>query len=38
MFLPEFTEGMEMPHKYGLACYRKTCCVMYDKERNIPQE
>lgn len=25
-------EGMETIHKYGLACYRKTCRVAYEKE------
>ena len=25
-------EGMETIHKYGLACYRKTCRVSYEKE------
>ncbi len=25
-------EGMETIHKYGLACYRKTCKVAYVKE------
>ena len=25
-------EGMEVIHKYGLACYRKTCRVAYEKE------
>lgn len=25
-------EGMETNHKYGLACYRKTCRVAYEKE------
>lgn len=26
-------KGMETIHKYGLACYRKTCRVAYEKER-----
>ncbi len=25
-------KGMETIHKYGLACYRKTCRVAYEKE------
>ena len=25
-------EGMETIHKYGLACYRKTCRLSYEKE------
>ena len=25
-------EGMETIHKYGLACFRKSCRVAYEKE------